>query len=149
MKLLIPILVTWRNCLRPMLRNWVFFPKLVCDVRAVNTNTKELETIWKLNMSRTLNGWLRWPISLVNFRLTLQNPKLKILRLTRVLAVYPERKKPVKNETFRQSSTYPPMPFLNIKMAGWGRYHECMKMLVSSDCLSPESSNNSLPERNG
>ena len=22
-----------------------FFPKLICDVRAVNTNTKELETI--------------------------------------------------------------------------------------------------------
>ena len=27
------------------------------------------------------------------------------------------------------------MLFLNLKIAGRGRYHECMKMLVSSVCL--------------
>ena len=29
------------------------------------------------------------------------------------------------------------MIFLNINMAGWGRYHECINMLASRDCLSP------------
>ena len=64
------------------------------------------------------------------------------------MTFYLERKKPVKTETFRQSSTWPSMLFLNIKMAGWGRNHKWIKMLVSNDCLCPESSNNSLPERN-
>ena len=64
------------------------------------------------------------------------------------MTFYLERKKPVKTETFRQSSTWPSMLFLNIKMAGWGRYHKWIKMLVSSDCLCPESWNNYLPERN-
>ena len=100
-------------------------------------------------MSLKLNRRLRRAIFVNNFRLTLENPKLKILLHTRVLTFYLEReKKPVKNETFRQSSTWPSMLFLNIKMAGWGRNHKWIKMLVSSDCLCPESWNNYLPERN-
>ena len=43
-----------------ILRNWGFFySKTIDDVRAVNNNTSELETIWKLNMSLTLNGRVR------------------------------------------------------------------------------------------
>ena len=39
---------------------------------AVNTNTTELETIWKLNLSLTLNGWLYRAISL-KLSLKIQN----------------------------------------------------------------------------
>ena len=59
-----------------ILGKWIFYSKLIPDVQAVNTNTAELEAIWKLNLSLTLNWRLRRAITLVfAWRYKIQNSK--------------------------------------------------------------------------
>ena len=131
-----------------ILGKWIFYSKLIPDVQAVNTNTAELEAIWKLNLSLTLNWRLRRAITLVfAWRYKIQNSKYygvqEYWRFT------PKVKTLWKMKLFASHKHDLQCYSLNIKMAGSGRYHESIKMLVSSDCLSSESSNNYLLERNG
>ena len=69
----------------------VFYSKTIGDVQAVDSEYSrtgnDLKIEFVSNTKRKIS-----PGDILSFRLTLQNPKLKILRHTRVMTFYPERK---------------------------------------------------------